>query len=163
MSQPNDLSRYLVSLEQDTTLIAVIELSHSSWLIAGTVPGVERQPLKKIVSDEAALLRLLHRWRDEAIGKGCAITRIAVAFEAGHDGFGLPRWLAKQGIDLPDIFPTTPISPSGCPPWRFFRRRIKPFGHLGIILQPSRVPVAMSRRFRVTIKGVKKPVFQSSS
>jgi hypothetical protein len=58
MSQPNDLSRCLVSLDQDSTLIAVIELSQSSWLIAGTVPGVEQQPLKKIVPDEAALLRL---------------------------------------------------------------------------------------------------------
>jgi transposase len=100
MSQPNDLSRCLVSLDQDSTLIAVIELSQSSWLIAGTVPGVERQPLKKIMPDEAALLRLLHRWRDEAIGKGRTITRIAVAFEAGRDGFWLARWLAKQGIEI---------------------------------------------------------------
>ena len=100
MSQPNDLSRCLVSLDQDSTLIAVIELSQSSWLIAGTVPGVERHPLKKIVPDEATLLRLLHRWRDEAIGKGRTITRIAVAFEAGRDGFWLARWLAKQGIEI---------------------------------------------------------------
>jgi transposase len=100
MSQPNDLSRCLVTLEQDTTLVAVIELSQSSWLIAGTVPGIERQPLKKIVPDEAVLLRLLYRWRDEAIGKGRTITRIAVAFEAGRDGFWLARWLAKQGIEI---------------------------------------------------------------
>jgi transposase len=100
MSQTNDLSRSLVSFEQNATLVAVIELSQSSWLIAGTVPGVERQPLKKIVPDEAALLRLLHRWRDEAIGKGRTITRIAVAFEAGRDGFWLARWLAKQGIEI---------------------------------------------------------------
>jgi transposase len=100
MSQPNDLSRCLVSLEQETTLVAVIELSQSSWLIAGTVPGIERQPLKKIVPDEAALLRLLHRWRDEAIGKGRTITRIAVTYEAGRDGFWLARWLAKQGIEV---------------------------------------------------------------
>jgi transposase len=100
MSQRNDLSRCLVSLDQDTTLIAVIELSQSSWLIAGTVPGIERQPLKKIVPDEAALLRLLQRWRDEAIGKGRTITRIAVAFEAGRDGFWLARWLAKEGIEI---------------------------------------------------------------
>jgi transposase len=100
MSQPNDLSRCLVSFEQGTTLVAVIELSQSSWLIAGTVPGIERQPLKKILPDEVALLRLLHRWRDEAIGKGRIITRIAVAFEAGRDGFWLARWLAKHGIEM---------------------------------------------------------------
>lgn len=100
MSQSNDLSRCLVSFEQETTLVAVIELSQSSWLIAGTVPGIERQPLKKILPDEGALLRLLHRWRDEAAGKGRTITRIAVAFEAGRDGFWLARWLAKHGIEM---------------------------------------------------------------
>ena len=47
--------------------------------------------------DEAALLRLLHRWRDEAIQSGRLITRIAVALETGRDGFWLVRWLAKHG------------------------------------------------------------------
>ena len=99
MSQPNDLSRSFVPFEQDATLVAVIELSQSSWLIAGVVPGVERQPLKKMAPDEAALLRLLHRWRDEAIQSGRPITRIAVALEAGRDGFWLARWLTKHGIE----------------------------------------------------------------
>jgi hypothetical protein len=56
MSQSNDLSRSLASFEQDATLVGVIELSQSSWLIAGTVPGIERQPLKKITPDESTLL-----------------------------------------------------------------------------------------------------------
>ena len=41
MPQPNDLSRSLVTLEQDATLIAVIEMGQSSWLVAGIVPGVD--------------------------------------------------------------------------------------------------------------------------
>jgi len=100
MPRPNDFSRSLTPFEQDSTLVAAIELSQSTWLIAGTVPGIDRQPLKKITPDETALLRLLHRWRDEAIGKGCTVTRIAVAFEAGRDGFWLARWLAKHGIEM---------------------------------------------------------------
>ena len=32
MSQPNDLSRSLVTLDQDSTIIAVVEMSQSSWL-----------------------------------------------------------------------------------------------------------------------------------
>jgi hypothetical protein len=44
MPQLNDLSRSLVALEQDATLIAVIEMGQSSWLVAGVVPGIERQP-----------------------------------------------------------------------------------------------------------------------
>ena len=40
MPQLNDLSRSLVALEQDATLIAVIEMGQSSWLVAGVVPGI---------------------------------------------------------------------------------------------------------------------------
>jgi hypothetical protein len=40
-------------------LIAVVEMSLSSWLVAGIVPGVERQPLKKLkVSDGGCRMRL---------------------------------------------------------------------------------------------------------
>ena len=97
--KPNDLSRSLIALDMDTTLIAVVELSLSSWLVAGIVPGVERQPLKKLKTDENALLTLLNRWRDEAVRSGHKISRIAVAFEAGRDGFWLARWLKARGIE----------------------------------------------------------------
>ena len=99
MPRLNDLSRSLVTLEQDATLIAVIEMSLTSWLVAGIVPGVERQPLKKLGVDERALLKLLHRWREEAEKAGHRIKRIAVAFEAGRDGFWLARWLRAYGIE----------------------------------------------------------------
>ena len=48
MSQPNDLSRSLVAPDQNCTIIAVIEMSQSSWLVAGMLPGIERQPRKKL-------------------------------------------------------------------------------------------------------------------
>src|SRR6266403_4885505 len=107
MPQPNDLSRSLAALEQDSTLVAVIELSQSSWLVAGIVPGVDRHPLKKLAPDEEALLRLLRCWRDGAAKAGCTITRIAVAFEAGRDGFWLARWLRARGIEAYVIHPTS--------------------------------------------------------
>ena len=99
MPQLNDLSRSLVTLEQDATLIAVIEMGQSSWLVAGIVPGVERQPLKKLAVDESALLKLLNRWREEAEQAGHGIKRIAVVFEAGRDGFWLARWLRAREIE----------------------------------------------------------------
>jgi transposase len=95
----NDLSRSLTPLKQDGTLIAVIEMSLSSWLVAGIVPGVERQPSKKLEVDENALLKLLNRWREEAQKAGHEIERIAVAFEAGRDGFWLARWLRARDIE----------------------------------------------------------------
>src|SRR3989440_8681952 len=99
MREPNDLSRSLTVLKGDSTLIAVIEMSQSSWLIAGIVPSVERQPLKKLAVDESALLKLLNRWREEAEKAGRGIERIAVAFEAGRDGFWLARWLRARDIE----------------------------------------------------------------
>jgi transposase len=99
MQTLNNLSRSLIALEPASTLIAVIEMSLSSWLVAGIVPGIERQPLKKLAVDESALLRLLHRWREEAEKAGCRIERIVVAFEAGRDGFWLARWLKARSIE----------------------------------------------------------------
>jgi len=107
MSQPNDLSRSLTSLEQDSTIIAVIEMSQSSWLVAGIVPGIERHPLKKIEPSEEELICLLIRWRAEATKHGRTITRIAVAFEAGRDGFWLARWLRARDIEIYVIHPTS--------------------------------------------------------
>ncbi|MBW8856379.1 MAG: transposase, partial [Bradyrhizobium sp.] len=107
MPQANDLSRCLLTLEQGNTLIAVVELSQASWLVAGIVPAVERQPLKKIEADEVALLRLLGRWTDEATRAGRGITRVCVAFEAGRDGFWLARWLRAHGVEAHVIHPSS--------------------------------------------------------
>src|SRR4051794_13871808 len=105
--QLDDLSRSLTPLDQDSTIIAVIEMSQASWLVAGIVPGIERHPLKKLEPSEVDLLRLLMRWRAEATQKGRTITRIAVAFEAGRDGFWLARWLRARGIEAYVIHPTS--------------------------------------------------------
>src|SRR5437868_14962965 len=42
------LSRSLVALDQNSTIIAVIEMSQLSWLVAGMLPGIEHQPCKKL-------------------------------------------------------------------------------------------------------------------
>jgi transposase len=74
-------------------------MSRKSWLVAGIIPGVERQPLKKLEPDENELLKRFERWRTEAEKVGHKINRIAVAFETGRDGFWLARWLRTRGIE----------------------------------------------------------------
>src|SRR5262245_47430053 len=69
----NDLSRSLTPFDPNQTLIAVV-----SWLVAGIIPGGEREPLKKLAADQNELLKLLERWRAEAEKAGHKITRIAV-------------------------------------------------------------------------------------
>ena len=98
--QANDLSRSIVAFEQSSTLVVVIEMGARSWLVAASVPGVERQPLKKIDPDAATVLRLIERWRGEAVEADRTIARIVVAYEAGRDGFWLARWLIARGIEV---------------------------------------------------------------
>lgn len=107
MAKRNDLSRSLTSLDQESTLVAVIEMSQSRWLVGAIVPGIERQPLKRLVPDEQALLKLLHRWRDEAVRAGYAVDRVTVAYESGRDGFWLARWLRAHGIEAHVIHATS--------------------------------------------------------
>src|SRR5918993_2323470 len=107
MPPRNDLSRSLIAFQQDGTLVAVVEMSRSSWLVAGIVPGIERHPLKKLEPSEEALLALLRRWRDEAVGAGRTIPRLAVAFEAGRDGFWLARRLRARDVEAHVIHPTS--------------------------------------------------------
>src|SRR5689334_9264891 len=107
MPQPSELRGSLVALDQDSTIIAVVEMSQSSWLVGGILPGIERQPRKKLDPSPERLLALLHRWRDESVRAGRTITRIAVAFEAGRDGFWLARWLQARGVEAHVIHPTS--------------------------------------------------------
>lgn len=99
MSRIDDLSRSLAVLDQDSTLIAVIELGLKGWLVAGLVPGLLRQPLKKLAPDAGELMRVLDGWRAGAEAAGKPIHRLVVGFEAGRDGFWLARVLREQGIE----------------------------------------------------------------
>jgi transposase len=92
----------------DATAIAVVELSQKTWLVGGSILGINRHLEKKIAPDEQALL---HRWRGEAGKAGHTVSRIAVAFEAGRDGFWLARRLRARDIDTYAIYPTSiPVS-----------------------------------------------------
>jgi hypothetical protein len=55
MPQPNDLSRSLVALDQDSTIIAVVEMSQSSWLVAGMEWFAERRSAAQAAQYEAVL------------------------------------------------------------------------------------------------------------
>ena len=111
MVQVNDFSRSLASLDQNSTVIAVIEMGQANWLVAGIIPGVARHPLKKIEANEEELFQVLQRWKNEAEKASHKIGRITVAYEAGRDGFWLARWLQGHGIEAYVIHPSSvPVS-----------------------------------------------------
>jgi transposase len=100
MKNRSDLNQSYAAFDQASTLVCVIELSSKSWLVAGTVPGVKRQPKKQLAAGNPhALQTQIERWRFEAVKAGYEIKRIVVAFEAGRDGVWLARWLQQRGIE----------------------------------------------------------------
>ena len=111
MAKPYDLSKPLVALDHDSTLVAVVEMSGTSWLVLAIVPGIDRRPLQKLPVDENRLFRQLEIWREEAGRAGKVMRRIVVAFEAGRDGFWLARWLRARGVEVYVIHPASVAVP----------------------------------------------------
>jgi transposase len=108
MSQSFDASKSLVALDQDSTVIVVIEMSQFQ-LACGRGYARPRTPASEEAEDE--LLRLLRRWRDEAARTGHEIERVVVAYEAGRDGFWLARWLRARDMEAYVIHPSSvPVS-----------------------------------------------------
>ena len=107
MTQVDDLSRCLAAFDQNSTLTMAVEMSAASWLVAGMIPGIDRLPVKKLEPDPDGLLRLVERWRAEAVKAGRTIARIVLAYEAGRDGFWLARWLRTRGVEAHVIHSTS--------------------------------------------------------
>src|SRR5215471_10176676 len=91
MPQPNDLSRSLFALDQNSTIIAVVEMSQSSWLVGGILPGIERQPRKKLEPSAERLLALLHRWRDESVRAGQTAIRLGRPYMTSRQNCSIGR------------------------------------------------------------------------
>ena len=91
-------TRSLVALDQNSTIIAVIEMSQSSWLVAGMLPGIERQPRNKLEPSPERLGRQAGTCRQDpgkATESRCAVSsaslprkRSAAAVEEALDDFG---------------------------------------------------------------------------
>src|SRR5258708_39221783 len=74
--QKDDLSRSLVAFDQNSTLVAVVELSLKTWLAGGLFPGLTLQPLSKQSADPDSLAVVAHPSPDESITAVWKSTRV---------------------------------------------------------------------------------------
>ena len=70
MPRVNDLGRCLTALDQDSTLIAVIEMGLKTWLVGALVPGADRQPLKSSIQ---ILICCCNSWSAGARKRGAPV------------------------------------------------------------------------------------------
>ena len=97
-----DLDCSRMALDMGATMVVVVKMNQSNWLLHGAVPVVERRLTKKSPIGDLKLLAQLNRRLDEAEKKiGCAVPRICVACEVGRDGYCLAHLLRDKGIEAP--------------------------------------------------------------
>lgn len=53
--QQRDIGRSTAAFVPEKTLVVVVEMSRSAWLVAGLLPSVDRRPLRKLDPDENSL------------------------------------------------------------------------------------------------------------
>jgi hypothetical protein len=53
----------------------------------------------------------MEKWRDQAAAAGASVTRVALVFEAGRDGFWLARWLRARSIEAYVVHSTSAAHP----------------------------------------------------
>ena len=86
------------AIEQDSTLIAVIEMSQSRWLVAATVRAFSDSLSRSSMYNESALLKVLHRSANEA-GRSWACDR-ACGQLVGLDATTMSNhWLRARDVE----------------------------------------------------------------
>jgi len=95
------------ALDQDSTLVVVLELSAKSWLVGARVPGLSRLSRYALPPSVAELSELLGKMTERAATQGKTVGRVVLAYEAGRDGFWLARYLEARGIEVYVIQPSS--------------------------------------------------------
>ncbi len=95
------------TLDQDSTLVVVLELSARSWLVGARLPGLGRLSRYALAPSVEALVDWLGTAKARAGAAGRAISRVVLAYEAGRDGFWLARYLAARGVEVYVIQPSS--------------------------------------------------------
>jgi transposase len=108
MPKQFDLPHAAAAFDHDSTLVLALELSGKSWEVGAVVPGIARRPRRRLQArDVFELLKLIERWKAEALGMGRAVRRVTLTYEAGRDGFWIARHLLAQGIEVHVMHPAS--------------------------------------------------------
>ena len=103
---------------EDNIVLAALELSRKSWLVATSSPGEERISKRVVTAgDGPGLLTLLGKLRETAERRLGRAVRVVVIQEAGLDGFWLHRFLeaSRAMSSIPPRSPSTGASGAARP------------------------------------------------
>jgi transposase len=95
------------AIDYDATIIGALELSEKKWVLAVQLPGVSRHSRHVLEACGDGLASFVERLTARCSVAGRKITRVILTHEAGRDGFWLARFLARRGIEVHVIQPSS--------------------------------------------------------
>jgi transposase len=95
------------ALDYDSTIIGALEMSEKKWLLAVQVPGVRRYSRHVLGACGDGLVSFVERLKARCAAADRKIARVVLTHEAGRDGFWLARFLARRGIEVHVIQPSS--------------------------------------------------------
>ena len=95
------------ALDYNSTIIGALELSEKKWVLAVQLPGVRRHSRHMLEACGDGLASFVERLKARCAAAGRKIARVILTHEAGRDGFWLARFLARRGIEIHVIQPSS--------------------------------------------------------
>ncbi len=84
-----------------------LELSEKKWVLAVQLPGVGRHSRHALDACRDGLVSFVERLKARCASAGRKIARVILTHEAGRDGFWLARFLARRGIEVHVMQPSS--------------------------------------------------------
>ena len=105
MSQFSGFPR--AAVDYNSTIIGALELSEKKWVLAVQLPGVDRHSRHVLDACGERLVSFVERLTAKCASAGRKIARVILTHEAGRDGFWLARFLARRGIEVHVMQPSS--------------------------------------------------------
>ena len=95
------------AVDYNSTIIGALELSEKRWVLAVQLPGVDRHSRHVLDACGERLVSFVERLKARCASAGRKIARVILTHEAGRDGFWLARFLARRGIEVHVMQPSS--------------------------------------------------------
>jgi len=95
------------AVDYNSTIIGAVELSEKKWVLAVQLPGVGRHSRHALDACGDGLVSFVERLKAKCAAAGRKIARVILTHEAGRDGFWLARFLARRGIEVRVMQPSS--------------------------------------------------------
>ena len=95
------------AVDYNSTIIGALELSERKWVLAVQLPGVDRHSRHVLDACGDKLVSFVERLKARCASAGRKVARVILTHEAGRDGFWLARFLARRGIEVHVMQPSS--------------------------------------------------------